>query len=695
MKAFKTAYCLLSFLLLSLLVNAQSSKDYWYFGPRQGIHFENGNPQVDNDSKVESFVGSASMADSAGNLLFYSNGDAFFNAKHEQMPGSTGSSRAVTIDIIVMPSTTDPNIYHAYSMRYGLVNYYQIDMAADGGLGDVVLTSSSTARRSLKAVTAIKNCNANGYWLLTVDRVGADSEFVVWKADGTTGQIERHSSLMASINMSPFIWEITTSPNGEQVVVVTSNDVFVLDFDPECGRFTGLHDMNLPDADHGPIGACFSPNSQYVYLSYLIGSFPNEGRLYQLNTDNLDDDTWMANVFKSDYGIKGMLAGPDDRIYIATNNVKGGKVGVDRLNQPNEVWGTVSYSARVLELGSDETYNATLPNFVIDNRNCLKGPKQPISEEFSFCEDQEIRLNIKEDFSYDSLFLVDVEQGETQLLNGLKELVLNPLAVGLYTYKVSWATCNIWKEAEVVVKVEEKPELLLADTALCEGENLVLDPIDSGTTQKIEFFENSEWKVLDASQALDQETQYRLTHSTNVCEVQDSFDLQFYAALFTELNGEYSFCEKAGNTVLLDAGPKFNTYQWYPTLDSTQWINVRNAGDYYVIVSDSKGCIGRGDARVESDCAPTIFIPNAFSPNGDGLNDLFDIQGFYIALDKVVVYDRWGAVVHFDDQQLAAWDGSKNGEILPIGVYLYTITYHDQFEDRAAKTLVGKVHLVR
>lgn len=694
MKAFITIGFLF-LLVLHFQLNAQSSKDHWFFGPGQGIQFENGNPKAIEEPVLQAFIGCVSMSDSSGNLLFYSNGGAFYNRRHQKMPNSTGLTTPFTVDVIAMPSTTDPNIYHVYSLHFDVINYYQIDMAADGGLGDVGSREEIRGTRSLRAVTAVKNYRDNGYWILTADRLGRDAEFTVWKADGTTGALERHSSLRETLNINPLVWEMVTSPNGEQVSITTRFGLYVLDFDPDCGKFKTVREMPLPGTQQAPIGVCYSPNGQYLYVSYIDGDFPGEGRLYQLRVDDLEDEEWMENPFNTTYGIKGMLAGPDDRIYIVTNKVEDGKLGLDRLNQPNEVWGTVSYTSRVLELSSDVTYNPNFPNFILDNRSRLKSAEQPISDEFVFCEGEQIRLGVKEDFRYDSLFLIDLEQGETQLLNGLKEFVSVPLEVGNHSYKVSWATCNTWQEAEVLIKVEQQPELLLTDTALCQGESLLLDLVDSGITRKVEFLEAGNWRTLDSSQRLDKETQYRLTHSTNACEVLDSFDLSFYEALLTELKGEHSFCEKAGNTVLLDAGPKFNTYKWYPTLDSAQWINVKNAGDYYVVVSDSKGCIGRGDALVESDCATTIFIPNAFSPNGDGLNDFFQIIGEHLSLDRVVVYDRWGAVVHFDDQESSPWDGSKNGETLPLGVYLYTVTYHNTYENAQPKTLIGKVHLVR
>ncbi|MDW8302985.1 MAG: gliding motility-associated C-terminal domain-containing protein, partial [Bacteroidia bacterium] len=70
---------------------------------------------------------------------------------------------------------------------------------------------------------------------------------------------------------------------------------------------------------------------------------------------------------------------------------------------------------------------------------------------------------------------------------------------------------------------------------------------------------------------------------------------------------------------------------------------------------------------------PTLFVPTAFTPNGDGQNDLFDIKGVYICEFDLQIFDRWGNVV-FSSQSLDhKWDGSVKGEISPVSVFAYIV----------------------
>ena len=69
-----------------------------------------------------------------------------------------------------------------------------------------------------------------------------------------------------------------------------------------------------------------------------------------------------------------------------------------------------------------------------------------------------------------------------------------------------------------------------------------------------------------------------------------------------------------------------------------------------------------------------IFIPNAFSPNGDGNNDVFQLFGDVntIAFLDVMVFNRWGEKVFESSNHHFTWDGTYKGEVVPQGAYIYT-----------------------
>jgi gliding motility-associated-like protein len=76
----------------------------------------------------------------------------------------------------------------------------------------------------------------------------------------------------------------------------------------------------------------------------------------------------------------------------------------------------------------------------------------------------------------------------------------------------------------------------------------------------------------------------------------------------------------------------------------------------------------------------TMYIPNAFTPNGDGVNDVFHVYGTGIESFSLIIYDRWGATVFSTTDITKGWDGKVNNgeEIADSGVYDYQITATDK-----------------
>lgn len=78
----------------------------------------------------------------------------------------------------------------------------------------------------------------------------------------------------------------------------------------------------------------------------------------------------------------------------------------------------------------------------------------------------------------------------------------------------------------------------------------------------------------------------------------------------------------------------------------------------------------------EVEVVPTmsLYIPDAFTPNGDGINDTFGISGEAIRNFNMRVYNRWGELVFESDNASTQWDGSFKGEKVPQGVYVYQVS---------------------
>lgn len=152
------------------------------------------------------------------------------------------------------------------------------------------------------------------------------------------------------------------------------------------------------------------------------------------------------------------------------------------------------------------------------------------------------------------------------------------------------------------------------------------------------------------------------------------------------------------------------SFQWTPS-DALSADNVQTPRittelfgnqEYTLNVMDINGCVGMGSVFVELDANRNIYIPNVFSPNGDGPNDEFRIFACtgVTAIKDVKIFDRWGELV-FQADSLAPdcfggtrlWDGRLNGRNMNPGVYVYLIEV--EFLDRVTLLYRGDVTILR
>lgn len=132
----------------------------------------------------------------------------------------------------------------------------------------------------------------------------------------------------------------------------------------------------------------------------------------------------------------------------------------------------------------------------------------------------------------------------------------------------------------------------------------------------------------------------------------------------------------------------WNTGQSSPT------IEVVEPGIYSFEARTAANCEVMAEKRIEDCPSRQIYIPNAFSPNGDGVNDEWQI---YTASEvermELKIYDRWGSRVYEEISTEVSWDGRFRGEDLPVGVYVYQLVV--EFDSEYVETFSGEVVLMR
>jgi len=136
------------------------------------------------------------------------------------------------------------------------------------------------------------------------------------------------------------------------------------------------------------------------------------------------------------------------------------------------------------------------------------------------------------------------------------------------------------------------------------------------------------------------------------------------------LGEEGLFCSEE-EAFVIDAGI-YNSYLW-SNGETSATVEVGEGNTYTVTVTDENNCVGVDSILVQDVCPTFVFVPNVFSPNFDGVNDYFAIQGRNILSLKMSIYDRWGELIFSSNEIDVAWDGTFKNQVLPDGVYVYLI----------------------
>ncbi len=140
-------------------------------------------------------------------------------------------------------------------------------------------------------------------------------------------------------------------------------------------------------------------------------------------------------------------------------------------------------------------------------------------------------------------------------------------------------------------------------------------------------------------------------------------------------------------------------YSWNPTstLNCTDCPNPiatpNSAGWYTVTITTPEGCKFKDSIYIDYRIiCGEVYIPNIFSPNGDGSNDVFKPYGRCLKSMQFTIYDRWGEKIFYTDDITEGWDGTFRGKPMNSGTYVYLLTatllYGDTVEMKGSVTLV-------
>lgn len=231
------------------------------------------------------------------------------------------------------------------------------------------------------------------------------------------------------------------------------------------------------------------------------------------------------------------------------------------------------------------------------------------------------------------------------------------------------------------------------DTTLCRDSSIVL----SVASQRwIEFA----WSTGETTRDItvrNPGSYFVVVKDRNDCYNSDTLQVGERPSPILNLPPEYIICLPDGNSVILDAAGVGNLeYDWPATGDTTRTITVNKEGTYTVLATNEEGCVTQKSTEVIDKCEPRFFIPEAFTPDGEGNNEVLNVYGAYFTNFNMRVYSRWGEVIFATDSAEKRWDGTYKGIKVQPGVYAYVISYEAlYFPERAPILKRGSILLIR
>jgi len=182
-------------------------------------------------------------------------------------------------------------------------------------------------------------------------------------------------------------------------------------------------------------------------------------------------------------------------------------------------------------------------------------------------------------------------------------------------------------------------------------------------------------------------------HSVFQCDSIVTTNLVVKEPVVVSLGNDTVICH--GDPITLSPHIDGDEYTWQDNSHESYFI-VTQPGQYAVTVT-KQGCSGSDNITV-TECPPdasSIWIPNAFSPNGDGVNDIFKPACQNIVKFHMGIFDRWGTMIFTTSDSLDGWTGLKNGSYYPPGVYTYRIDFEGVEFPGVNQVRKGTITLVR
>jgi len=623
--------CLL--LLGTLTLHAQPSLEtnIWYFGNLAGLDFNSGTPAPLNNGVLNTFEGTASIADRVtGRLLFYTDGRTVYDSTHTIMMNGSNlfGHYSSTQSGVIVPDPGSSTLYYVFTVaaQAGLagfsvpnlssgVCYSVVDMTLNGGLGAVTTKNVALVTPASEKISAVRHCNGVDVWVLTHEWNSDAFYAYLVTATGVQPPVISHSGIIhqdiGSGQNAEAIGYMKAAPDQQHIGLCTfypMNTIQLFDFDNVLGIVSNPITITMPviGTYGGPYGCSFSPDGTRFYAEFHnYAGAPNYVFQYDMTLGSaaaiVGSQAIVASTSAVSYGALQLAS--DGKMYMATfsNNSLGGPLGsptIDRFDNPNALGMASGYVANAVFLGGGLSIWG-LPDYI---ESFFSPPATTNFNDTTICTGSTVNFNPTYQIVMDSIRW-DFDDPASGALNS----AVTPAA------SHTFATAGVYDVALIVhynchhdtirkqVTVNDLVIFLGNDTSLCTGSALTLDPQYPNASYL--------WSTGATTQSIGVSTsgQVWIQVTDGLCFNADTINVSFNPPPVVILGNDTTIC--SGDSVTLDAGNAGAAFLWSNGM-TTQTITVASTGNYFV-TADLTGCKDDDTLQV------TVVVPPPLSLGND------------------------------------------------------------------------------
>lgn len=604
-------FCAHLLVLAPFLSIAQPEHRNWYFGYGAALEMNGTAPVSLGTSAMQTDEGVASISDDNGGMLFYTNGESVWNSAHALMPNGTGLAGHF--------SSSQSALIVPVPDNQG--SYYIFTTPAQAMIGGGVYEGLAWSMVDMSL--------SGGLGDVTLKNIELEGP-VVEKLSATRHANGRDVWVVAHgwNNANYYAYLVTCS--GIQGPVISEAGRPMVN-DPNDGRVAAIGCMKI------------SPQGDRIAS---VWTHYEENYQHEIRLDVLDFDNFTGVVSNAISDTK-VPAGPEDilqaygvsfspngqLLYCTENGLIGGggygAIAQYDLASADPMSGEVTVATTNLEaFGSLQLHEGRMYVARLDGAQYISCITQP-----------------------------DLIGAACGMVN-----VAASIAPGIGT----WGLPNNW---DTFPQPPPEDPIIMNDTTVCDGNAITLEASWEHPFHTAEFL----WSTGDttASITVMQSGIFSVQVMLPCSTLFDTVTVSIGTAVM-DLGADRSICE--GDSVVLEAPEGVGTILWSDGSTGSSII-LYEEGNAWAEVATAEGCVQRDSIHIElRNCLCPFFLPNAFTPNGDGINDrwgaAYDCE---ILRYQLVLFDRWGRPVLETDDPTFEWAGSVDGVALPATALVYTV----------------------